>query len=271
MANEPWLLRADAAPRAIAALERCAGQIESSAPRTGAAGWPEQDPGYDIAGGVAVVGVRGVLINRLGMLRPLGRYATGYDGIRQAFLGAMVDPQVRAIALDIDSPGGMVSGAFDLADAIYASRGRGKAIWSILSEEAYSAAYLLASATDRVLVPRTGGAGSVGVITMLVDLSGMLKEAGVAVHFVHYGERKAEEGRAQLTGVKPELLGRIQSEIDRLGEMFVGTVARNRGLSVEAVRAQQAGTYPAELAVGAGLADAVMAPDEAFRALRATL
>ena len=50
---------------------------------------------------------------------------------------------------------------------------------------------------------------------MLVDLSGMLKEAGVAVHFVHYGERKAEEGRAQLTGVKPELLGRIQSEIEQ--------------------------------------------------------
>lgn len=268
MANQPWALNPAAVPHAVAALERCAGQMEAAAGKLRS--YDPDDPGYDMLAGVAVIPVRGVLLSRLGMLRPYGIYATGYDGIRQAWLTAMADPQVRAIAFDIDSPGGMVSGLFDLADMIHAGRGR-KASWSILSESAYSAAYQLASSTDRITVPRTGGAGSIGVITMLVDFSGALSEAGIGVHFVHYGKHKAEEGRAMYTGVKPDLLARVQAEVDRFGEMFVGVVARNRGMEASAIRAQEARTYRGDDARAQGLADAVMAPDEAFRALLASL
>jgi hypothetical protein len=79
-----------------------------------------------------------------GTLRPYSGM-TGYDGIRQNFLTALEDPAVRAIVLDIDSPGGEVAGCFDLVDTIYAARGE-KPIWAILDESAYSAAYAIASA-----------------------------------------------------------------------------------------------------------------------------
>lgn len=268
MANQPWALAPAAVPHAVAALERCAGEMQASAGRLRS--YDPEDSGYDLLAGVAVIPVRGVLLNRLGRLRPIGEYVTGYDGIRQAYLAALADPQARAIAFDIDSPGGMVSGLYDLTDLVHAGRGR-KATWSILSESAYSAAYQLASATDRITVPRTGGAGSIGVITMMVDLSGMLSEAGIGVHFVHYGQHKAEEGRAMFTGVKPDLLARVQAEVDRFGEMFVATVARNRGMDPDAIRAQQARTYGGAAAQEQRLVDAVMAPDEAFRALLASL
>lgn len=268
MANQPWALNPAAVPHAIAALERCAGQIEAASGRLRS--YDPEDPGYDTLSGVAVIPVRGVLLNRLGTLRPWGSYATGYDGIRQAYLTALADPQVRAIAFDIDSPGGMVSGLYDLADMIHAGRDR-KTSWAILSESAYSAAYEIASATARVTVPRTGGAGSIGVITMLVDLSGMLSEAGIGVHFVHFGKHKAEEMRAAFTGVKPELLARVQGEVDRFGEMFVASVARNRGLDPATIRAQEARTFGGPDARAQGLVDAVMAPDEAFRALLASI
>jgi ClpP class serine protease len=49
---------------------------------------------------------------------------TGYDGIRQAFLTAMEDPDISGICLDIDSPGGEVAGCFDLVDVIYGARGK---------------------------------------------------------------------------------------------------------------------------------------------------
>ena len=137
-----------------------------------------------------MIQVEGTLVQKLGTLRPYSGM-TGYDGIRQNFLEALSDPAVEAIVLDIDSPGGEVAGCFDLVDTIYAARGE-KPIWSVLSESAYSAGYAIASAADRIVVPRTGGTGSIGVISMHVDWSQALTEAGVKVTFITYGERKAD-------------------------------------------------------------------------------
>lgn len=225
--------------------------------------------GYDLVAGVAVIQVEGMLVQKTGTLRPYSGM-TGYDGIRQNLLTALADPQAEAVVLDLNSGGGEVSGCFDLADTIYRARGR-KPIWGICSDHAYSAAYALASACDYVTVPRTGGVGSVGVITMMVDYSKAIGEAGLTVHFVHYGARKAEETRQSHTGIKPELLARVQADVTMMGDLFVQTVARHRGLGSAAVKAQEADYFLGEDGVRQGLADAVMAPDAAFRALLAKL
>ena len=225
------------------------------------------DRGYDLAGSVAIVPVHGTLVQKLGCLRPYSGM-TGYDGIRQAFLTALSDPDVEAIVLDIDSPGGEVSGCFDLVDTIYAARGK-KPIWAILSDCAYSAAYAIASAADRITVPRTGGTGSIGVICMHVDFSKALTNAGVQVTFITYGDRKAD-GHPEIP-LSKEALERFQADIDTMGQLFVETVARNRDIAASKVRDTQAVTYLGEKSVAQGLADAVAAPDAAFRALLAEL
>lgn len=230
---------------------------------------PGRNPraGYDIVGGVAIIEVCGTLVQKLGSLRPYSGMS-GYDGIRQNFLTALTDPEVKAIMLDVDSPGGEVSGCFDLVDAIHRSRGK-KPIWAILNESAYSAAYAIASAADRIVVPRTGGVGSVGVIWMHMDWSKALTGAGFKVTFVTYGEQKAD-GHPEIP-LSPEALARFQGDIDTMGDLFVATVARNRGMSVKSVRDTQAATYLGAAGVNQGLADAVMAPDAAFRALLAEI
>lgn len=225
--------------------------------------------GYDTVAGVAVIPVEGVLVHKTGFVRPVSGL-TGYDSIRAALLGALDDPAIRAIVLDVNSPGGEVDGLFDLVDAIYEARSV-KPIRAVVSGAAYSAAYALASAAHRITVPRTGGVGSIGVIAMLTDVSRALKGAGVQVHFVHHGAQKAREMRESYQGVSPELLARLQADIDRMGELFVGTVARNRGLPFEAVRGQEADYYLGQDGVDAGLADRVQAPDDAFVALLADL
>ena len=219
--------------------------------------------GYDLVGPVAVIPVHGTLVQKQASLRPWSGM-TGYNGIRQAFLTALTDPKVEAIMLDIDSGGGEVAGCFDLVDTIYGARGR-KPIWSILNESAYSAAYAIASAADRVIVPRTGGTGSIGVITLHVDMSKALSSAGLKVTFITYGSQKAD-GHPEIE-LSPEAQARIQADIDTMGELFVSTVARNRKLSAAKVKATQAGTFLGQLGVDQGLADAVMAPDAAFRSL----
>ncbi|MDA8092341.1 MAG: S49 family peptidase [Betaproteobacteria bacterium] len=219
--------------------------------------------GYDLVEGVAVIQVQGTLVQKLGTLRPWSGM-TGYDGIRQNFLTALSDPEVGAIALDIDSPGGEVAGCFDLVDTIHQARGQ-KPIWSILDESAYSAGYAIASAADRIVVPRTGGTGSIGVIAMHVDLSQALSAAGITVTVINYGERKAD-GAPEFP-LSPEALERFQADIDTMGELFVETVARNRALPAAKVRDTQAATYLGASGVELGLADEVMAPDAAFLAL----
>lgn len=221
------------------------------------------DSAYDTVGGVAVIPIRGTLVQRTGSLRPYSGM-TGYDGIRQNLAMALADDEVEAVVLDIDSPGGEVAGCFDLVDAIYGARGL-KPIRAVLSENAFSAAYAIASAADRISVPRTGGTGSIGILCLHVDFSKALAEAGIAVTMITYGARKAEGNEFQPLG--EPALKRFQADVDRMGELFCATVARNRGLGIDAVRSTEAATFLGAEGVAAGLADAVMAPDEAFSAL----
>ena len=222
---------------------------------------------YQVVAGVAIIPVQGTLVQKLGLLQPYSGM-TGYDGIRACLSVALADKDVDAIVLDIDSPGGEVAGCFDLADAIYEARGD-KPIWSILSENAYSAAYAIASATDRIIVPRTGGTGSVGVICMHVDMSKALSASGVAVTIIHYGDKKADG--SEVRPLSPDALAAIQADVDKMGELFVKTVARNRSLPVSQVRNTQAGTFLGAAGVDVGFADAVMSPEAAFKSLLAEL
>jgi capsid assembly protease len=224
---------------------------------------PSQSAGYEVFSGVALIPIHGVLMQTLGVLHPWFGMS-GYDGIRQNILMALADPDVRAVALDIDSPGGTVSGCFDLADTMYQARGE-KPIWAILNEQACSAAYALASAAEVVTVPRTGSTGSIGIIYLHVDMSQAHQDAGLNVTLLTYGARKAD-GHPALP-LSEDARARFEAEIDQMGELFVETVARNRGLSPQAVRHTEAATFLGAAGVDAGLADAVISPDAAFRAL----
>lgn len=223
--------------------------------------------GYDVVDGVARIPIEGTLVHKLGALHPVCGM-TGYDGIRQNFLTALEDDKVRAILLDVDSPGGEVAGCFDLSDTIYAARGR-KPIWSILTESAYSAAYAIASAADRVYVPRTGGAGSIGVIALHVDMSKALTSAGIVVSVVKYGARK--DDCADFAPFSDPARAHVQAEVDAMGAIFDALVARNRGLKAATVKSYQAMTFMGAASVEAGLTDAVMAPDAALSALFASI
>lgn len=226
---------------------------------------PGRNPrvGYDMVGPVAIIEVQGTLVQKLGSLRPYSGL-TGYDGIRQNLFAAMNDPNVEAIAFDIDSPGGECAGCFDLSDTIYGLRGQ-KPMWSLLNENAFSAAYALASATDRIIVPRTGGVGSIGVITAHCDISAALTGAGVKVTFITYGEFKAD-GHPEIP-LSDEARERFQADIDTMGNLFCDTVARNRNISAATVRGTKAACFMGAAGVALGLADEVAAPDAAFRAL----
>jgi ClpP class serine protease len=229
---------------------------------------PRRDVGYDVTrDGVAMISVCGTLVHRLGTMRPYSGM-TGYDGIRHNLLSSVADPSVRAVMFDVNSPGGQVSGCFDLVDTIYAVRDI-KPIWAVLNENAYSAAYAIASAAQRVTVPRTGGTGSIGAVCLHTDFSKALESSGITVTIIRSAARKMEENNME--PLSDMARAAIQADVDAAGELFVATVARNRGISAARVRDTQAACFQGALGVTAGLADEVMAPDAAYRALIATL
>lgn len=228
---------------------------------------PAPDRGYDLVDGVAVVDISGTLVHRNGYLRPSSGML-GYDGIRQTWINALEDSAVRAIAAVCNSPGGEASGCFDLCDFIADHRGA-KPTVAILDDIAFSACYAIASACDQIVVPRTGGTGSVGVVAMHADWSKRLAAEGVKVTIFQYGDRKADGN--EYFPLSPEARERFQADIDELGRIFVDTVARNRGMTTAAVRKTQAATYLGAAGVEVGFADAVAAPDEAFQSLLAQL
>jgi ClpP class serine protease len=268
--NKPVALLPGAASLAIDLLSRTVGGMEANAFGLDIDGEDKADRfrPYDVVNGVALIPISGVLVQRLGWLWYYGDLLgiSGYDRIRMQFLMALDDEEVDAIAFLVDSPGGDVAALFDLVDTIFNARGT-KPIAAILGENAYSAGYALASAADpgRVWVPRTGGTGSVGVIYIHLSIQEWLAKTGIKPTLVTKGDLKGEG--SELFDLSEDAFKRLRADVETVGDLFDKTVARNRGMSEKDVFDTQAGTFLGGKGVDIGFADAVAAPDEAFRAL----
>ena len=232
-----------------------------------AGSWKAAYRPYVVVGGVLQIPVKGVLLHDFSYA--VGGYATGYLYIRRAFERGMADGTVKGIALVCDSPGGEVAGCFDLVDAMHAGKGT-KPVWAFAHEAAYSAAYAVASVADKIWVSRTGGVGSIGVVTAHTDVSGALEQRGVKVTFIYAGKHKVDGNSYE--ALPEDVQARIQARIDALYDVFVATVARNRpSLKERAVRATEALCFTAAEATKNGLADAVGSLDDAVAAFAADL
>lgn len=222
---------------------------------------------FALVDGIAVIEIAGTLVHR-GAWIGQSSGLTSYEGIAAQIDAALADPGVRGIALDIDSFGGEVAGAFDLADRIRAARTQ-KPIHAFVAEHALSAGYVLASQADRIFLPRTGAVGSIGVVALHTDMSGALDQKGIAVTLIHAGVHKINANPYQPL---PEAVhDRMQRELEVVRVLFAETVAAGRGdrLTQAAALATEAAVFRGTDAVAAGLADEVADPVTAFHAFAA--
>ena len=217
--------------------------------------------------GIAVIPVFGTLVKRAGAIEAASGL-TSYGHLEDRIMDAATDPAVRAVLLDIDSPGGEAAGVFDLSDLVFEARSL-KPVWAVADEEAFSGAYAIASAAERIVVPRTGGLGSIGVVAVHVDRSARDAMEGFRTTTVYAGAAKNDFNPHET--LKDGARQTLQVEVDRVYGLFVDTVARNRGLTADAVRATEARLFFGENAVAAGLADEVGTLRESLASLAATL
>lgn len=213
-----------------------------------------------VQGDVAVVSLIGPVMTRAAAMSTISG-AKSLDDFRAEFRQALNDPDISAIVLDIDSPGGTVSGVPEMANEIKAARGQ-KPLIAVANYLAASAAYWIACACDEVVASPSAEVGSVGVYAAHTDRSGELEQKGQKVTLIHYGENKVE--MSPFSPLTDEAKANVQSEVDAIGQDFVGFIAKARGVPTKDVQANfgQGRTKMARPAQEAGMIDRIATLDQ---------
>ena len=187
-----------------------------------------------IRDGTAIIPVHGVITART-TLFSLFAGGTSLEDLAKDFSEALNNNEVTSILLDIDSPGGVAVGPFEMAEMIFKGRSK-KPIYSYIGRNGSSAAYWLASATEKIFVNPSALVGSIGVVTTIPvqeqpDMDG-------------YKNIEIVSSNANLKRPDPktkEGLAEIRRELDDLESTFIESIAKYRSITPEIIKADFGG------------------------------
>jgi signal peptide peptidase SppA len=202
------------------------------------------------AGAIGVLPIRGTIAHRMGGMSESSG-GVSVEGLGATLNQMMADESLGTILLDIDSPGGAVTGVSEFAQQLYDARGRGtKRIVALVNGMAASAAYWIASQADEIISIPSGMSGSIGVFTAHEDLSAALEKEGIKVTLISAGKFKVAGNPFEPLSDSERAI--VQARVDDAYGQFVKDVARGRGVTPAAVR----GGYGEGRALGAADAKA---------------
>lgn len=209
-----------------------------------------------VNGQVAVLPLFGCIGQHMGMEMQISG-GTSTEAFGRAFDDAMKNPDVSAIVIDCDSPGGSVSGVPELAAKIFKARGKGKRIVALSNSSMNSAAYWICSAAEEVWAAPSADVGSIGVFTMHTDTSEAEQKAGIKRTVIAAGKYKGEA--APGVPLTDDALAALQARVSECYAMFAGDVAKHRGVAVAAVKGGfgEGRSISAKQALAAGMIDKI--------------
>lgn len=205
--------------------------------------------------GVAVVPVVGPIMRYSNLMTDLSG-AQSLAVFAKDFATAMSDPNINAIVLNFDTPGGdargINEGAAQIAEAVAKQT---KPIMAYSGGTSASAGYWLMSAVgrDAITIDQTSVLGSIGVVCTVEDTSERDAKAGKRTYEIVSSNApnkrpnvSTEAGRAQ-----------FQAVVDDLETTFIGAVAKYRGVTPDIVKSDfgRGGVLVGDAAVKAGMAD----------------
>jgi capsid assembly protease len=215
-------------------------------------------------GTIRVLRLYGSIVPRMERVEDVSQTAASLVDFGRAFDAAANDPNVKAIIIDVDSPGGTVDLVPETAAKIRGARRDDRPIVAVANTIAASAAYWLASAADELVITPSGEVGSIGVYCVHQDISETLAASGIRVTFISDGPRKVEGNSFE--PLDPAARDALAASVRYYYDLFVKDVAKARGVPVSVVMADPektekhfggGRTYPAKVAVQLGMADRV--------------
>jgi len=201
-----------------------------------------------IRGSKAVVPIHGPIFSRPNILTEwlgIGMVLGNITGDIQSLLE---NPDIESIILDIDSPGGTVTGINEASNFIKVASEK-KPITAYVGGVGASAAYWLASAANEIVLDATSRVGSIGVVVAYpspqADNDGYIEIVNTASPNKR-PDISTKEGKKVIT-----------AELDDLAEVFISTVATNRKVSEDTVLSKfgKGGILVGQKAISAGMAD----------------
>ena len=220
-------------------------------------------PCLSVEDGVGVVAITGPMLRNPDLFDRIILGACNTGELINAVAEAAARPDIEAIFLDIDSPGGSVNGTPELAQAV-ADASKTKYVYAFSAGQMCSAAYWVASQADAIYATPSARIGSIGVILPVVDSSAAFEQAGLKVEVFAAGKFKsAGTPGTSLTDDQREWL---QSEVEETaGDFYAAVLARGRKIPDEAMEGQ---TFSARRAMRFNLAGMVASRAEALSRLR---
>jgi signal peptide peptidase SppA len=217
-----------------------------------------------LVGNVGVIPIRGYLSNRRDSITFQFLGGTAMESLGSQILQHLGSAATDSILLDVDSPGGEVSGVTEAAALIREARER-KPVVAMVNASAGSSAYWLASQASRMIVTPSGSVGSIGIYGTHIDESAALGAMGAKVTLVSAGKYKVE--RSPYGPLGDDARAYMQADVNQHYEQFINDVAAGRGVSASTVRAGfgQGRMVGARAAVGARMADEVGTLRDALR------
>jgi signal peptide peptidase SppA len=209
------------------------------------------------AGAVAVIPCYGILTARQYAVENSSSPLTSSERLGARVSAAAADPEIGAIVIDFDSPGGDAMGIPE-AGARIAAAAQAKPVVAMVNSQAASAAYWLASQCSEIVMAPEAMAGSIGVRTAHIDASKYYEQKGIAIKHVHAGRYKVEG--ADTGPPSEEYLTHLQAMVNELYGSFTKAVAKGRNLPLETARGEAFGEgrmLLAGAAVAAGMADRI--------------
>jgi signal peptide peptidase SppA len=258
--GEPWAVEPNTFRQGLALFRSMEWASHMAAWNERAAAADEAAP-YNVDGGVAVLTLSGVMAKKDFSLMD----STSTVRLSRQLDIAGQDPNVKAVLLLVDSPGGMITGTSELADMV-ARVDKRKPVCAYVDGACCSAAMWVVSQCRRIDASAASKAGNMGVLMELVDETKADEMAGVARTYLATGDYKTA-GFVPLTDQHREY---YQALIDDTMGVFAADVARGRGMKLSDVNALADGrAFIARDAVKNGLIDGVSTFDAAMKRLRA--
>jgi len=212
--------------------------------------------------GTAIIPIHGPITARNSFFS-LFTGGTSLETLAKDFQEALNNEDVKSILFDIDSPGGVAVGPFEMAEMIFNARSQ-KSIYSYIGRNGSSAAYWLASATEKIIVNPSALVGSIGVVTTIPVQEEPDQEGYKNVEIVSSNAAlKRPDPRTK------EGLAEIRRELNDLEATFINSIAKYRSITPEMVKSDfgQGGVVIGSQAVNQNMADCLGTYEEVLASL----
>ncbi|MBW1881937.1 MAG: signal peptide peptidase SppA [Deltaproteobacteria bacterium] len=213
------------------------------------------DIGFDAKAEIALIYGSGTVVQGEAGNSPLSSAPVfASETISRAIIEAAEDPDMAAIVLRIDSPGGSALASELIWRAAQRARALGKPVIASFSDVAASGGYYVASAADAIVSNPGTLTGSIGVFALRPALGGLLDKLDIGVEWLTRGRHA--DFLLSSEKMSPAALARLQTSVLDTYQLFLTRVAEGRGLSREQVdEVGQGRVWTGAQALEAGLID----------------